>query len=433
MDTESERVYQRMRLYFFLKDNPDWSNRRCAKDLDVSEKFVRTWRKRFETDQPHTIQLCHSRSRAPHNRCKPVAPAVKDAIGDLRVALTEKYHRKAGARLIIEYLKRMVTLKKHKIPKSTRTVTNVLRELGYIVSRPKRIHTPLDIIPPMEEWEMDFCEVEVPHEGKFEFFVVVDRGTSRVVHLEGRQQGYNAQTALEAVFGLLDTMGLPKRLRLDRDPRFVASWSSRGYPAPLIRFLRVIGVEPVICPPRRPDLKPYVERCIGSFKNEWLTHSNWSTLGELLNLFPQYVKFHNSERIHQGRACNHRTPDEAFPDLPELPKLPPLVKPNSWIDHYDGRVFHRMGRVGGAFQVDKEVYHVKNLKARQGVLIRLDASLRSFQITQEGNIKLAPVAMQRLLPEDMTLFEYFNTIKDEAISIAYHNQITWKKKGDEYR
>jgi len=327
----------------------------------------------------------------------------------------------------------MTTLKKHKIPTSTRTVTKILRELGYIKPRPERIHIPLDIVPPMEEWEMDFCEVEVPDEGTYEFFVVVDRGTSRIVHLEGRQKGYNAQTALEAILGLFDQNGLPKRLRFDRDPRFVASWSARGYPAPLVRFLRVIGVEPVICPPRRPHLKPYVERCIGSFKNEWLAHSDWSTLAELLHVFPKYVKFHNSERIHQGRACKNRTPDEAFPNLPDLPKLPCQVKPNSWIDHYDGHIFHRMGRVGGAFQIDKEVYHVKHLQARQGVLIRLDASLRAFQITQEGNIKLAPVAMQRLLPEEMNLFEYFNVIKDEAMSIEYYRQITWKKKGDEHR
>ena len=433
MDTESRRIYQRATLYFLLEKHPDWSNRRCAKELEISEKFVRVWRHRFIKNPPRDIDMLRSLSRAPHHPPKKIVPQVKDAIGDLRVALSEKYYRKAGSRLIIEYLKKMTTMKGYKIPTSTRTVTKILRELGYIVPRHKPKHTPLDIIPPMQEWEMDFCEVQIPDEGKFEFFVVVDRGTSRVIHLEGCEGGYNAQTAFEAVFRLLDTYGLPPRLRFDRDTRFVASWTARGYPAPLVRFLRVIGIEPVICPPRRPDLKPYIERCIGSFKNEWLSGQDWSTLGELLTIFPNYAKFHNSERIHQGRACNHRIPDEAFPDLPELPKLPPLVNPNSWIDHYDGRVFHRMGRVGGAFQIDKEVYHVKHLKARQGVLIRLDASLRSFQITQEGNIKLPPVAMQRLLPEEMNLFEYFNTIKDEAVSIEYYRQRTWKKKSEVHR
>ncbi len=88
MDTESERIFHRMRLYFLLKDQPDWSNRRCANHLNLSEKFVRTWRNRFVDNPPNILEMCRSRSRAPHHPPKQVAPAVKDAIGDLRVALT---------------------------------------------------------------------------------------------------------------------------------------------------------------------------------------------------------------------------------------------------------------------------------------------------------------------------------------------------------
>jgi hypothetical protein len=47
----------------------------------------------------------------------------------------------------------------------------------------------------------------------FEFFIVVDRGTSRLVYLEARE-GYNAVTALEAVARLLLLHGLPQRLRV---------------------------------------------------------------------------------------------------------------------------------------------------------------------------------------------------------------------------
>ena len=112
----------------------------------------------------------------------------------------------------------------------------------------------------MEEWEMDFCEIRL-EDGRFEFFLVVDRGTSRVVYLEGCE-GYNAVSALMAVFRLFLLNGLPKRLRLDRDPRFVGNWTRDSYPAPLVRLLRVLGLEEVICPPRRPNKKPYVERCV---------------------------------------------------------------------------------------------------------------------------------------------------------------------------
>ena len=100
---------------------------------------------------------------------------------------------------------------------------------------------------------MDFGEIQLDDATTFEFFLVVDRGTSRVVYLEG-SQGYNAETALAAVARLLLLQGLPQRLRFDRDTRFVGSWTGDSYPSALVRFLRVVGVQPVICPPRRPDL-----------------------------------------------------------------------------------------------------------------------------------------------------------------------------------
>jgi hypothetical protein len=80
---------------------------------------------------------------------------------------------------------------------------------------------PLSLTEPMAEWEMDFCEIRLA-DGRFEFFLVVDRGTSRVVYIEGRH-GYNASNAMAAVMRLFILCGLPQRLRTDRDPRFV--WS----------------------------------------------------------------------------------------------------------------------------------------------------------------------------------------------------------------
>ncbi len=86
--------------------------------------------------------------------------------------------------------------------------------------------------------------------------MVVDRGTSRLIYLEG-STGYNAETALEALVRLFSTCGLPKRLRFDRDPRLWGAWSRDSYPSPMIRMLRVLGIEDVPCPPHRPDKNLY--------------------------------------------------------------------------------------------------------------------------------------------------------------------------------
>jgi len=57
-----------------------------------------------------------------------------------------------------------------------------------------------------------------------------------------------------------------QRLRFDRDIRFVASWTSDSYPSALLCFLHVGGVIPVVCTPRRPDLKPMMERTVKTVK-----------------------------------------------------------------------------------------------------------------------------------------------------------------------
>jgi hypothetical protein len=58
-----------------------------------------------------------------------------------------------------------------------------------------------------------------------------------------------------------------------------------------VRFLRTLDVEPSGCLPHRPAKKPFVERCIGTLKHEWLARSAPTTLGAALDallLFPAY-------------------------------------------------------------------------------------------------------------------------------------------------
>jgi len=266
MDTESERIYDRMRLHQLSEQQPNWMPAQLAAELKRSERWARKWVRRFQAVTEPSFKMYLSQSRAPKKRARQTPDVVKDVICDLRVSLSEQYNqqynRPAGAHLIRHYLYK--DLYKYKdlslndltmfVPSSSRTITRILRERGYILDPPKHEHEPLPLCAPMEEWEMDFCEIRLV-DGRFEFFLVVDRGTSRVIYLEGRE-GYRADTALEAVVRMFLLKGMPKRLRFDRDPRFVWTWTADSFPAPLVRLLHVLGVEPIICPQRRPDKKP---------------------------------------------------------------------------------------------------------------------------------------------------------------------------------
>lgn len=355
-----------------------------AAELGRSERWSRKWVRRLQAVTEPSFKTYLSQSRAPKTRTRQTPDVVKDVICDLRMSLSKQYHRSAGARLIRHYLHKAPSLSDLDVfvPSSSRTITRILRERGYIIDPPKHEHEPLRLCAPMEEWEMDFCEIRLV-DGRFEFFLVVDRGASRVVYLEG-SEGYRADTALEAVIRLFLLNGMPKRLRFDRDPRFVWSWTADSFPAPLVRMLHVLGVEPVICPPRRPDKKPYVERCVRTFKHEWLDRFSLNTMADCYEALEAFPHYHNAERIHLGRACNGRTPDEAFPSLPILPFPSDEVKPNDWLKSQHGRVFRRRIRSNGTIQVDKHVYYVDKKLAKRRVLVHLDATHRCLRVTMDG-------------------------------------------------
>jgi hypothetical protein len=270
--------------------------------------------------------------------------------------------------------------------------------------------------------------VWVRGEGTYEFFLVVDRGTSRVIHLEGCR-GYNAETALLAVLRTLTVYGLPKRLRFDRDPRWVASWSTDGFPAPLVRFLQVLGIEPVICPPRRPDKKPYVEHCVRTLKEEWLARHVWTTHAELEDVASQFKDYYHRQRRHFGRACGGKTPDQAFPELPTLPEIPQTVQPNSWLQHYHRRFYRRRVNSHGSIQIDKSTYYVGSQYAKRPIWVMLDAEVRRFYVIEDGQV-LKSLPIQSLMAEESKLSDYVEALRSEARSIERWRQMRWGQVGE---
>jgi hypothetical protein len=280
----------------------------------------------------------------------------------------------------------------------------------------------------MEEWELDFGEIRVEGEYPFEFLVVVDRGTSRLVYLEGGT-GYRAATALDALQRLFAAQGLPQRLRFDRDPRLWGAWTRDSYPSPWVRVLHALGVTPVICPPHRPDKKPFVERCIGTLKYEWLARASPTTLAEAHEALAGFPAYYNVHRPHQGRACQNRPPQEAFPNLPVLPTLPAQVDPDAWLQREQGRLYRRRVNAAGTIQIDCHLYPVGTRWAHQAVLAQLDAQDRCFRVFCEQRlVKQLPIAGLHAGP--MALDRYLQLARQEASTIEAHRRALWAQTGE---
>jgi hypothetical protein len=427
MWNENEWVGERQRLQELSQAHPEWSLRAYARELQHDPKWVSKWVKRFKGAQPLTLEQLRSQSRRPKRNPRQLVAAVKDRIGEWREVLSERFNRAAGAKTIAYFLSRE--------PKGTSrqpclsSIQKVLAERGYIRRRVRPEHMPLVLPAPMEEWELDFGEIYLgPVEGGLEFMLVVDRGTSLVVNIEG-SAGYQAESAIDALVRLFAAKGLPRRLRFDRDPRLWGSWTRDSYPSPFIRLLHALGVEPIICPPHRPDKKPMVERCIGTLKHEWLARHSPSTFADALALLDPFIGYHNRLRPHQGDACHNRIPAEAFPVLPVLPRLPERVTPDAWLQAEHGRVYRRHVNSGGSIQVDRHPYYVGYDFAGATVLVQLDAPSRLFQITCNGRL-LKSLPIKGLHPGPMELLTYLEILKTEARSIEYYRITHWHQPGD---
>jgi hypothetical protein len=147
-------------------------------------------------------------------------------------------------------------------------------------------HQPLDRPAPLEEIEIDFTDVgSIPpdpddkRQHAAETFNWVDRGTSRPMAARVRAD-YHAGTAIETCAQIIQQIGLPKRIRCDRDSRFVGNTRTDDFPAPFMRFWMNLGVELVLCPPQRPDLKPYVERFNKAYTEECIQVHQPHTVAE---------------------------------------------------------------------------------------------------------------------------------------------------------
>lgn len=427
MESEARWFCERYKLYQFMQQYPDWSLRQYARVVGHDLKWVRKWVSRFRETPKVTFQSFCSQSRAPKKRPMPISEEAKAVVVQLRQELSEEFHRKAGAETILFGIRRLqdkdlLTLR---MPRSPSTITRILKAKGMILSRPPRWRDPLVLPTPMEEWEIDFGQIYLDWEHTFEFFMVADRGTSRLVYLEG-SYGYRAESALEALAKLFLLHGVPKRLRFDRDPRLWGAWTRDSYPSPMIRFLRGVGIEPVVCPPRRPDKKPIVERLIYTFKHEWLAKYCPQTLAEALEAMERFPYYYNHQRPHQGSACKNRTPDEAFPTLPLLPQLPERVHPDAWLASLQQRVFQRRVSSEGTFQVDRHSYSVGTAFAKQPVSVLVDVTNREFKVSN-GQRVLKSLPIQGLYRREMSFFEFLNAMQREAHYVAWHTQSVWQK------
>lgn len=419
MDTEWRVA--RARLRDLLQENAQASHGELADQVGYSVAWVRKWRKRLAHAAPEDDQVLLGQSHRPRRIARRVAEAVEERIIALRVTLSEQYHRVVGARTIAAYLKREAAQWDGVVPTSSATIWRILRRRQYILVLTPRAKQPFERPAPGIHWEIDFCTAakvspEAPdkQQNALEIFNVVDRGSSTSIDSQASTQ-FDAEQALLSMADTLQKQGVPRCITYDRDPRFVGSQATDGFPSAFTRYLLCVGCAVDILPPRRPDLKPFVERFQRTLQEECLSKYHPETAAEANTCLQPYCQWYNQERPHQGKDLHDQPPQRRFAQAPMLPRLPETVDPDAWLEHYDKRCYRRHVDSRGAIQLWKATYYVGLAYANQTVLVRLDAPQRLIHV-EVGKTLIKSIPLKGVYGEVVDYQYFLGLMSDEARS-----------------
>ena len=420
---EEQWQVDRSRLWQMQQEQPDWNHAQFAQALGRSVSWVKKWRSRFKTVDPADETKFKSHSRRPKRAGSWIKPAVVKRILAIRDNPPEGLNRTPGPVAIKYYLHKQETEAPLGcyLPTSSSTIWAILDNHQRII-RPKPVEPEETVLAePLQAWQIDFKDVSTvkPEPGgkkqhQVETLNMIDTGTSILLDNPARTD-FNAETVLRTVAQSLKVLGCPQQLTFDRDPRFVASASSDGFPAPFVRFLACVGIKADICPPRRPDKNGYVERYNRTYEYEGIRIYQPETYEQTLAMNLDLRFHYNFQRPNQARSCGNQPPRLAFDHLPQLPALPVLVDPDRWLKTIDGHLFKRPVNYAGSVKVDKYPYYIGRAQRGCYVVLKVDAAQQQFEVELAGQlIKTIPI---KGLQKQMMPFErYLDFICQQAVS-----------------
>ena len=140
-------------------------------------------------------------------------------------------------------------------------------------------------------WCLDFFRSESISLGSYWGMLVIDQYTRRIIGFSVSKESYDGVAAccmFNKILGLSITM--PKYLVTDNDPVFqYECWGAN---------LRVAWIKEVKSIPDIPISNPFVERAIGTTRQEFMDHTLFWNKKDLEGKLLQFQKYYNEARVH---------------------------------------------------------------------------------------------------------------------------------------
>ena len=152
-------------------------------------------------------------------------------------------------------------------------------------------------------WTWDFVHDQTMNDGRaFKILTVVDEYT-RVPLLVHVARRINAREVIGLVSGLFREHGVPRHIRSDNGPEFIAER--------LKKYLRDSGVDTLYVEPGSPWQNGLIESFNGRLRDECLDREAFMDLREAIVVIGDYRRFYKDDRPHS--SLNYRTPGAFAP------------------------------------------------------------------------------------------------------------------------
>jgi transposase len=343
-----------------------------AKQLKRTPRWVRKWRKRYESEG---WQGLTSRSRAPKKHGKRLPEHVRQLVAQTRSELEAEAALETGLKYIGGRAIRTRLKSKPNAPRpSVATIERILREKG--MSQPKCKPTlPKIVYPHLKPTQAnELYQVDiVPHfltggerVSCFNGIDVVSRNPTGQAYARRR-----SQDAAEFLVHVWQTLGIPRYTQVDNESCFSGGFTHKHVLGKVVRLALQVGTELVFSPVRHPESNGYVER----FHQDYDKHVWEDTYLESRQVVQRqaehFFQLYRHSRHHS--RLNEQTPFEMhYQTAPHcLPADFQLSQ--SKLPLYEGRVhFIRRVRPDATVSVLNVAWQVPNPPLDKGVWVTVD-------------------------------------------------------------
>ena len=280
-----------------LRSHPECSERRTCELVGLSRNAVKAPTAKIEKDKPLVEALRHLAFKHPRLGYRMLHGMV--ALRGFRAGRDRVYRlcRRHGLRVPRRIRKRRAI--------------GVPENAVHVLRATSKNHV----------WTWDFVHDQTMSDGRtFKILTVVDEYT-RVPMLVHVARRINAKDVIRLVTGLFKEYGVPKHIRSDNGPEFIAD--------ALKKHLHTSGVGPLYVEPGSPWQNGLIESFNSRLRDECLNIEAFMDLREAMVVIADYRRFYRDERPHS--SLDYRTPG-AFASLcradaaPEVNAIAPPVQ-----------------------------------------------------------------------------------------------------------